>query len=107
MRAAAGAISRAARARARAHLEISADGLELLELQFGQRPSVRNLTHERPCASSRQQGRLGAMRAAAGAISRAARARARAHLEIAADGLELAEIQRGQCLRIRNLTRVW
>ena len=43
------------------------------------------------------------MRAAAGAISRA-RARARAHLELVADGLELGELQGGQLWVVLNLT---
>ena len=46
------------------------------------------------------------MRAAAGAINRA-RARARAHLEIAGDGFELGELQGGQRLRPTHLTHAW
>ena len=46
------------------------------------------------------------MRAAGGAISRA-RARARAHIETAADGLELGEIQSGQLCILIDLTHAW
>ena len=104
MRAAAGAISRA-RTRARAHIEIVADGLELGELKCGQRCVLLNLTHAWPRASSAKE-RLGAMRAAAGATSRA-RARARAHDENAGDGRELGELQGGQLSVLLNLTHAW
>ena len=46
------------------------------------------------------------MRAAAGAISRA-RARARAHVEMAADGLELGGVQELQLCVLLNLTHAW
>ena len=46
------------------------------------------------------------MRAAAGAISRA-RTRARAHIEIVADGLELGELKGGQLWVVIHLTHAW
>ena len=104
MRATAVAISRAW-ARASAHIEIALDGLELGSIQCGQL-CVKDLTHAWPRASSAAGGGLGAMRAAAGAMSRA-QARARAHKEIAADGLELGEIQRVQLCIMHNLTHAW
>ena len=90
MRAAAGAIRRA-RARARAHHEIAGDGLERGSTQRYQVCVMMHLTHAWQRASSAARVRLGAMRAAAGAIS-SARARARAHVEFD-DFRELGQLQ--------------
>ena len=104
----AGAISRA-RTRAPAHLESGADyrrGLELGEIQEIQRCVVPNLTHAwRRASSSAWEARRDA-RGGAGAISRA-RTRARAHLEVADDYLELGENQVPQPCVIHNLKHTW
>ena len=89
------------RARARAHVEIAADGLELGEIQRGQLCVLHYLTHAWPRASS-AAGQ--ARRDARGGGRDSERGRGRAHVEMAADGLELGEIQRGQRCVVLNLT---
>ena len=105
MRAAADAIRRA-RARARAHVKLDGDFLERGEIQGGQLCVFYNLTHAWPRASSAAGEARRDARGCAGVISRA-RARARAHLEMAADGLELGELQLGQLCVLLHLTHAW